>query len=190
MAQQRDLSAFSDLFNESVQPYLFEPIVGTLRRRTRSSEREMARLTQAQLGRVGRREEEVNTWCTCGRCQTMSTGLECLCCKEVPQIENWMMVNGCVTQHSFFQHFVLQYWNLFFCRGFHQLIQPSSLTFEDDNAKFRYTAYRNFVFAIWGKLPRGHRKVIPACVVTAIRAVYPSEDGQYVNFTVASPDFE
>ena len=40
--------------------------------------------------------EEVNDrlegtfWCTCWRCETMSTQRECVCCREQPELENKM----------------------------------------------------------------------------------------------------
>ncbi|KAG0419523.1 hypothetical protein HPB47_004050 [Ixodes persulcatus] len=42
--------------------------------------------------------------------------------------------------------------------------------------KHRYVAYRQFVWWIWRLLGRGNRTVLPACVVQAIRNMYPSDE--------------
>lgn len=40
--------------------------------------------------------------------------------------------------------------------------------------RYRYTAYRQFVWWAYGHLGEGRRVVIPSCVVTAIRKAFPS----------------
>lgn len=50
---------------------------------------------------------------------------------------------------------------------------------------YRHIAYRRFVLWIWHRLGRGNRKIIPACVVTKIRSVFPSE--QYTGFRYPRP---
>lgn len=50
---------------------------------------------------------------------------------------------------------------------------------------YRHIAYRRFVLWIWHRLGRGNRKIIPACVVTKIRSVFPSE--QYTGFQYPRP---
>ena len=43
-------------------------------------------------------------------------------------------------------------------------------------------AYIQFCWFVLARLGRGVRRVIPSCVVTKIRAEYPSHGGQYVGF--------
>lgn len=50
------------------------------------------------------------------------------------------------------------------------------------HANYRHFAYRNYVDYMHGKLGRGNRRVIPACVVAFIRDRWPSPDGNYVGF--------
>lgn len=50
------------------------------------------------------------------------------------------------------------------------------------NANRRHFAYRNYVDYMHGRLGRGNRRVIPACVVTFIRECWPSPDGHYIGF--------
>ena len=47
---------------------------------------------------------------------------------------------------------------------------------------YRYAAYRQFCWFIHSRLGKGVRKVIPSCVVSKIREVYPSEDGKYTGY--------
>ena len=49
-------------------------------------------------------------------------------------------------------------------------------------SNYRYAAYHQFIWWVHDRLGRYVRKVIPACVVKAIRAVYPNADGNYTGF--------
>ena len=46
---------------------------------------------------------------------------------------------------------------------------------------FRKAAYRQYALWTCGKLGRGNRRVIPACVARMIRQTYPAPDGQSWN---------
>lgn len=48
--------------------------------------------------------------------------------------------------------------------------------------QFRYTAYRQVVRWAYGVVGRHIQKVIPACVVAAIRRQFPEEGGTYKGF--------
>lgn len=47
---------------------------------------------------------------------------------------------------------------------------------------YRYAAYRQYVWWIYKRLGRKKRKVIPSCVVSAIRKEFPEADGNYTGF--------
>lgn len=49
-------------------------------------------------------------------------------------------------------------------------------------SNYRYAGYRQFTWWVHKRLGRYVRKVIPACVVKAIRTVYPNADGNYTGF--------
>lgn len=51
----------------------------------------------------------------------------------------------------------------------------------------RLSAYRQYTHWIQGKLGRGRRIPIPACVVTSIRQAYPEESGIYEGFHDQDP---
>lgn len=44
----------------------------------------------------------------------------------------------------------------------------------DQNKKYRYTAYKEFVWWIWGRLGRFRRIRLPCCVEARIREEFPS----------------
>ena len=51
---------------------------------------------------------------------------------------------------------------------------------------YRFAAYKNYIYWIYGKLGRNNRRVVPACAVTAIRARFSEEDGRYEGFHEAN----
>ena len=50
---------------------------------------------------------------------------------------------------------------------------------------WRLAAYRQFTWWAHGALGKKNRRVIPACVVKAIRHEFPDETGQYAGFKEA-----
>lgn len=50
------------------------------------------------------------------------------------------------------------------------------------NENYRYHAYRCYIDYMHGLLGQYNRKVIPACVVTAIRRMYGNEDNNYTGY--------
>ena len=50
---------------------------------------------------------------------------------------------------------------------------------------YRLAAYRQFVHWTYSRLGRGIRKVIPSCVVAAVRHEFPEADGIYTGFKLA-----
>ena len=47
---------------------------------------------------------------------------------------------------------------------------------------YRYAAYRQYVWWIYGRLGRRHRTIILSCVVSIIRKEFPEADGNYTGF--------
>ena len=46
-------------------------------------------------------------------------------------------------------------------------------------------AYRQLVHWVYSRLGRGIRKVIPSCVIAAVRHEFPEADGIYTGFKLA-----
>jgi hypothetical protein len=51
------------------------------------------------------------------------------------------------------------------------------------NSSYRLAAYKQYVWWIYGWLGKGQRKVIPSCVIWAIRERLAESDGVYVPFS-------
>ena len=49
----------------------------------------------------------------------------------------------------------------------------------------RLVAYRQFIHWTYSRLGRGMRRVIPSCVVAAVRHEFPEADGVYTGFKLA-----
>ena len=47
---------------------------------------------------------------------------------------------------------------------------------------YRYAAYRQFTWLVHNWLGKGVRRAILACVISVIRAAYPSPDGTYTGY--------
>ena len=47
---------------------------------------------------------------------------------------------------------------------------------------YRYAAYRQYIWWVYGRLGRKRRKIIPACVLLAIRKQFPEADGNHTGF--------
>ena len=55
-------------------------------------------------------------------------------------------------------------------------------TFEFENTNYRFSAYKQYISWIYGRLGKPIRQVILSCLVRAVRKKYPSDDGEYVPF--------
>ncbi|XP_074626925.1 P2X purinoceptor 7-like [Acropora palmata] len=89
---------------------------------------------------------------------------------------------GCITDHEEFSVVCLT--RAVFRTaivGFHYL-NRSPVPSPMQNRNYRYAAYRQYVWWIYKRLGRKKRKVIPSCVVSAIRKEFPEADGNYTGF--------
>ena len=121
------------------------------------------------------REQQIQDqplWCECGgHCCEMQKEEECICCKNY--IKNH--------QHPLFENHILTEHNL-------ELAMQNNADFfnypfdPSNNGCWRYTAYRQYILWVWGKLGRRNRKVIPSCIVRKIRDRFPDPNGNYTGF--------
>lgn len=115
----------------------------------------------------------------------MPTGLECVCCREIPEVNTRIQEEEddeqtkitCITEHSGFSPI---------CINRHTL-RTAYFAYRDRygdrndaiHERYRYVGYRQFVRWCWGHLGKNILVVLPACVVTKIRSNYPNDDGKY-----------
>lgn len=133
-------------------------------------------------------------WCQCGKCSPSldMRFVECVCCRDfqdpsvgqnlqtlLAECDPAFTVTGpyqCITNHPAFPTICL------YRRNLQHEIHRYSKEFcfrrqnANDNRLLRYISYREFVRWVHGKLGRHIRKVIPACVVKAIRTAFPKLD--------------
>ena len=115
---------------------------------------------------------EALPWCKCRLCRPMDTEIENLCCKRVT----------CISTYRVFANICLDRDILEVCIKARCDVRADDFNFNFSIDSFRKAAYRQFVLWRFGKLGRGNRRVVPSCVVLAIRRAYPSPDGQYMGF--------
>ena len=140
------------------------------------------------LGRVleDERKEELG-WCDCGVCDTSTIGAvrSCFCCREVEPYLS-LSQGQCVTKQPRFAKSCLDVDTLILTAKTYDLAKgrpvADDAAVRADHASLRFAAYRNFIFSSFGKLGRGHRREIPACVLSVIRATFPDPHGNYVDF--------
>ena len=110
------------------------------------------------------------SWCVCGKCKEMGNPTENVCCQKVKCITNYEeFFSLCVN------HMVLTL-------GILDNADTRADPIDYSPAKYRKTAYRHYILWHYGYLRRGVRRVIPSCVVWAIRHWYPSPTGVYMGF--------
>ncbi|XP_064468679.1 P2X purinoceptor 7-like [Ornithodoros turicata] len=110
-------------------------------------------------------------WCACGSCTRMPTAREDICCRDIAEVRR-KLTGCCITAHPEFGSLCL-----------------SAIVLEVVGIEYRrilrHIAYRHFTSWTWGPLPPEDRRVLPSCVVTAIRKAFPSRSGSYRGFRSA-----
>ena len=109
-------------------------------------------------------------WCVCGNCQPMGTPTEDVCCRKT----------SCVTRHEEFYLLCINYLVLTVAILGRVDIRADPIDYSPSS--YRKAAYRQYIYWVHGYLGRGNRRVIPSCVVLAIRRWFPSPTGVYMGF--------
>ncbi|KAK3099671.1 hypothetical protein FSP39_007817 [Pinctada imbricata] len=108
----------------------------------------------------------------------MQTAKECKCCRDTNIVDGKIEEAGitCITEHESFQvnclnHHVLElsYYEYVEYNG---PLEPDQMI----HKVYRYIAYRRFTRFIWKRLGKKNRRILPACVVAAIRRQFPSQE--------------
>ena len=109
-------------------------------------------------------------WCVCGNCQPMGTPTEDVCCRNT----------SCVTRHEEFYLLCVNYLVLTVAILGRVDIRADPIDYSPSS--YRKAAYRQYIYWVHGYLGRGNRRVIPSCVMLAIRRWFPSPTGVYMGF--------
>ncbi|XP_041420024.1 P2X purinoceptor 7-like [Xenopus laevis] len=144
-------------------------------------EEEEENASQLNQKRVGKTD-----WCLCGNCTAMNTQKESTCCQEEPAIQALIPDQcSCIIQWDRVTNDILNKeradW-AYKITNFKQKKKPKQAAYMRG---IRRAAYRSFTTWVYGYLGTGNRKVIPSCIVTAIRAAFPDPKGKYVGFLTA-----
>ncbi|KAM7291921.1 uncharacterized protein ISCGN_025219 [Ixodes scapularis] len=109
--------------------------------------------------------------CTCENCPLQ----EGQCCRDVPRVAR-NCLGRCITGDELFGLVCLDERLLDIAYEKLKIYEPAYLepAARDRNKKYRFTAYKEFVWWIWGRLGRRRRVRLPCCVVGRIREQFPS----------------
>ena len=138
----------------------------------------------------------------------MPSGIECQCCKEMEGVSERMAENeiyNCITEHEQFKVACLNKDVLYTVLVMMNTIRGDPLTLPLPNRyvccfqairvvysyclyilhrSYRLAVHRQFIYWIRNKLGKGIRKVIPSCVVVAIRHKFPEADNVYTWYKI------
>ena len=113
---------------------------------------------------------QATPWCVCGNFRPMDTPTENVCCRK----------SQCVTRHEEFYLLCVNHLVLTVAILGRADIRADRIDYSPSN--YRKAAYRQYVYWVHGYLGRGNRRVIPSCVVLALRRWFPSPTGVYMSF--------
>ena len=113
-------------------------------------------------------------WCKCGRCRQMPTQVERKCCR--PRRDH-----HCITLTGEFQRLCLDNMVLEIAMRANEDILLAEAPIRN-NAAYRHSAYRTYIYWQHGRLGAGNRRVIPSCAVWSIRTSWPDPLGVYKGY--------
>ncbi|XP_011661925.2 P2X purinoceptor 7-like [Strongylocentrotus purpuratus] len=134
---------------------------------------------------ANRLHENVEDWCTCGRCRVPPSFNEgdCVCCQEIAEVkaEADRQGSSCLVDSEEFEPAILNATTLYIgWMEYTDRWRRAAKAFGDrNNEKYRYVAYRKVVRWCWGWLGKDIRVQLPACVHASIMEAYPDGRGQY-----------
>jgi hypothetical protein len=126
--------------------------------------------------------------CDCLQCPQDMEKDEKKCCEKVKSLKIKLEQDNvsCILFHQNFRNI--------FNRDCHLLyMNIISDIYHDDrsdiplNTRLRYSAYRTAISFIYGKLGQKKRTPVPSCIVSKVREMYPSDNGEYVGFKDYKP---
>ena len=110
----------------------------------------------------------------------METEIERKCCKSSPEIIDRKFEDcECISDTDGF-HDVCMNKNILEALGaWHHFSGEQSVLC---NKSFRFIAYKQYIWWIYGKLGKDIRKPIPSCIVNKVRNIFPAPDNIYIPY--------
>lgn len=171
----------------NIQPYMYEPM--TSQNQTNDdiylepsdSDEDEEELPQTPSQHL-EPSEPLGDWCSCGNCIHMETPRENKCCRHTNIVDGKLEEDGlqCITDH---EGFIVNCLNRHVLEtSYYEYLQENGPLEENEQIHevYRYLAYRRFVRWVYQRLGKNNRRILPSCVVTKIRTVFPSQ--QYCGF--------
>ncbi|XP_075541968.1 P2X purinoceptor 7-like [Dermacentor variabilis] len=167
---------FSEEFG--VAPYMYEPIAKGRPLEEANDAGASSALDENESEVLGSPRVGNALWCSCHHCIPMNNEDDCCCCQEINEITQKQKHAQCITRSRKFKDVCLNRNVLEVA-----LVQQGTTSGKDPtNRQLRYAAYRQFAWLIWRKMGKHKRRILPSCVLCAIRKKYPSHNGAYTGF--------
>uniref|UniRef100_A0A8C5E7Q6 P2X purinoreceptor 7 intracellular domain-containing protein n=1 Tax=Gouania willdenowi TaxID=441366 RepID=A0A8C5E7Q6_GOUWI len=137
---------------------------------------DLLHITSANAPAPGTQVSNQLSWCVCNNCRDMPRDVECKCCGQQPE--------ACISILPHMAAYILQEGHLRLAsRIWNDVRGLDDLPNRGESSKqLRHAAYRQYVMWQYGALGRGHRVVIPSCVVWRIRDCFPDLLGHYTGY--------
>lgn len=135
----------------------------------------------------GAKKVESNT-CSCLQCPVVTREEE-KCCSDIPSLKVKLDADKvlCVLDQPSFLNIFNRDNHILYMNIMNDIFRDDSSEFPL-NTRLRYSAYRTSISFIYGRLGRKKRTQLPSCIVEIVRKMYPSENGEYVDFKAAVPE--
>ena len=183
-SESSDTTDIEDHYNDitsSIQPYAFEPMVTV----DEITEHNITSFRDDTHESVFSNNSNLSNWCRCNKCHIENREIDRVCCcdLDIPDKET-----DCITNNEEFERICLYKPYLEVILIGLSRIRGDQLEDTTSNRSYRFAAYTAFTWWVHGKLGRYNRRVIPSCILWAIRGIFPEEGGIYVNFKTSSRD--
>lgn len=163
-----------------VSPYMFEPTLPSGSQTTQSSDGPALATSESEVAAASRAGNV--DWCSCKCCKEMNDERSSLCCQEVIQITRKQKRPICVTATKRFRDVCLNRTVLDVSLIQRGKSAPAGSSSEARKRALRHAAYFLFAVMTWREQAKNNRRILPSCVLSAIRRKFPSADGTYTGF--------
>lgn len=168
-----------DFGYEGILPFMFQPMYSEEEVEQRILERVVSRESVAKEPEVEARQ------CECDNCVDMKVENETLCCIHSLSEGHTTLFNGakCIAETRGFSLVCLEKDVLETSLGAWERLVGDRRNV--CNKSYRFIAYKQYIWWIYGRLGKDVRKRIPTCVLYKIRTTYPDPNNIYVPFSMS-----